>query len=197
VLSTPPRGFSFSEKKNIAVARTTGASAPSSSRPLQGQYTFWVLYFLGHQSLEIGHHCKVDLFAELQICLTVATPPLLCPTFISFKFGPQSKGSIPTGRQNATKPKLTLWFWHFSAPSRDRTYDLLLKRELLYRLSYRRIFFTFYRRKMCVHYTILNRQIKREDTSSGNEEGDADGEEEDGCNSVREALVREGVSKYQ
>jgi hypothetical protein len=42
------------------------------------------------------------------------------------------------------------------APSRDRTYDLILKRDLLYQLSYGRIHSNFYKSGTCKKY---NRNI--------------------------------------
>lgn len=50
---------------------------------------------------------------------------------------------------------------------------------------------------MCVHYTILNRQIKRQHASPRDEEGDGDGKEKYDSEAVGEAGVAEGVSEYE
>ncbi len=71
------------------------------NRPLQGQYTFWIFYFV----LLIKYAQKV--------------------------FDPYTK-MLPAFSWVDKKSTLLL----FCPPSRDRTYDRLLKRELLYQLSY-------------------------------------------------------------
>ncbi len=88
----------------------------------------------GHESLSLFVRLRLNVFILLPPGVSVVTRPVSNWASIP---GRNARRCITWAHKLKTAQRLFL----ICAPTRDRTWDLLLKRELLYRLSYRRIFY--------------------------------------------------------